>query len=251
MRIGQIKRPSIQDMTTGNPAQLLLRFSMPLIFANVLQQLCMVIDTAVVGQGAGLEAFSALGAVNGFQYVLNSVMMGAAMGFEVLFAQLYGARNNRALRQAAGASLLFTGILSVLMTMLVQGIMLPVLRLMQVPETLISLGGLYLRILTFGIPVSFLLYVTTAVLRALGDSKTPFFSMTLMAVLNIVLDLLFVFDMQQGVAGAAYASLIAQAVSAGINFLQLFCMSTLRPTGADFQMWRMQARVLLRLCMPY
>ena len=246
-----LKKESLRDMTVGDPASLLLHFSIPLILANVLQQFCAVVDTAVVGQGAGLEAFSALGAVNGFQYMLNNVMMGLAMGYEVLFSQRYGAREERALRQGAAASLILTGGLSLGMLLLVQGMMVPVLRLMQVPESLMPQGILYLRILACGIPVSLLLYVTTAILRALGDSRTPFLSMTLMAVLNIVLDLLFVFDLQLGVAGAAYASLIAQAVSAAINFLQLLRLPALRPASADFRTWRTHSGTLLRLCMPY
>lgn len=246
-----LEKEFLRDMTVGDPASLLLHFSIPLILANVLQQFCAVVDTAVVGQGAGLEAFSALGAVNAFQYMLNNVMMGFAMGYEVLFSQLYGAHEEHELCRAASASLILTGSLSLLMLVLVQGTMIPVLQLMQVPRALMPQGVLYLRIIAFGIPISLLLYVTTAVLRALGDSKTPFFSMTLMAVLNIVLDLLFVFDLQMGVAGAACASLIAQAASAGVNFLQLLRLPALRPASDDFRTWRTYSYMLLRLCMPY
>lgn len=245
------KESNLLDMTVGAPAGLLLRFSMPLILANVLQQFCSLVDTAVVGQGVGLDAFAALGAVNGFQFMLNNVVMGLAMGYEVLFAQIHGARDDSAMRRTAAAAMSLSLLMAAVLTLLVQILMSPILRLMRVPEVLLYNAEQYLRILGGGMPIILMFYITAGILRAVGDSKTPFLSMVVMAILNVALDFLFIFGLQWGVRGAAFASMLAQGASVLINVLRINSLPMLRPEREDFKSCLPYSLMLLRLGMPY
>ncbi len=203
----------IRSMTEGSPTRLLITFALPLMLGNVFQQLYTVVDTAVVGQGVGVEALAAIGAADWLNWLVLSVVQGFAQGFSILMAQHFGAKDYRELSRTVGASTTLCGIAAVVMLVLSQGLSEPVLRLLNTPSDIIGDSLLYLRIVFAGIPIITAYNLLASILRALGDSKTPLYAVVVATVVNIGLDLLFVLGFHLGIAGAAGATIIAQAVS--------------------------------------
>jgi len=205
--------PKTQDMTTGRPISLLVRFSMPLMVGNVFQQLYTVVDTMVVGKALGVGALAALGAADWLNWMMLGMIQGFTQGFAILMAQAFGAKDFTALRKTVWNSALLCVISAVLLVLLGQWLLAPVLRLMQTPAEIIGDSELYLRIMFAGIPVVMAYNLLASILRSLGDGKTPLNAMIVAALTNIALDLLFVLVFHWGIAGAAAASVISQGVS--------------------------------------
>ena len=182
----------IRSMTEGSPTRLLITFALPLMLGNVFQQLYTVVDTAVVGQGVGVEALAAIGAADWLNWLVLSVVQGFAQGFSILMAQHFGAKDYRELSRTVGASTTLCGIAAVAMLVLSQGLSEPVLRLLNTPSDIIGDSLLYLRIVFAGIPIITAYNLLASILRALGDSKTPLYAVVVATVVNIGLDLLFV-----------------------------------------------------------
>lgn len=203
----------IKNMTQGSPANLLVTFALPLMVGNVFQQLYTVIDTAIVGQVVGVRALAALGAADWLNWLVLSVLQGLAQGFSILMAQHFGAKEYRQLSQTVGASAALCAAASVVLLAVSQCAIVPVLRLLNTPAEIFGDAALYLRILFGGIPIVAAYNLLASILRSLGDSKTPLYAIAVAALLNIALDLLFVMGFSWGVAGAALATVLAQAVS--------------------------------------
>ena len=216
------------NMTQGTPWKLLLRFSLPLMLGNVFQQLYTVVDTAIVGRGVGMQALAALGCVDWLNWMMLGIAQGFTQGFSVRIAQKFGAGDTKSVQRFMGQSALATAGLAVLCTLLgLLGIPL-FLRLLQVPGDLVPMSGLYIRILFAGLPVVFFFNYCAAMLRAVGDSKTPLIAMTAAAVTNIVLDFLAVYALGWGIAGAAGATLVAQVLSGIICVIKILRTPQLR-----------------------
>ena len=184
---------SLKDMTAGSPTRLLITFSLPLIFANIFQQLYTVVDTAIVGQGVGLDALAALGAADWFYWMMLSAVQGVTAGFAVRFAQQFGAHDGDGLRRTVASSAVLAVLLAAALTILSECLVLPVLHLLRTPAEILPGAALYLRVMFAGLPLTMLSNYTAAVLRSLGDSRTPLAGTILASALNIALDLLFVF----------------------------------------------------------
>lgn len=201
------------NMTEGKPLKLMFFFALPLMLGNVFQQLYTVTDTAIVGQGVGMDALAALGTVDWLNWMMLAVAQGISQGFCVRIAQKFGEGDGYGMKLFIGQSAKLAIILSICL-MIVGHVGLPFfLIILQVPDELVGMSELYTRILFTGIPVTFFYNYCAAVLRAVGDSKTPLFAMVIAALTNIGLDLLFVFPFQWGIAGAAVATVIAQCVA--------------------------------------
>ena len=241
---------SLTSMTEGSPARLLLTFSLPLVFANVFQQLYTVTDTAIVGQGVGLNALAALGAADWFYWMLLSTVQGVCAGFAVRFSQQFGAQDESGLRRSVASSAILAALLAVLLTAASQLLVVPVLQLLRTPDEILGGAVLYLRIMFAGIPLTMLANFTASLLRSLGDSRTPLYSTIFASLLNVALDLLFVFPFQWGIAGAAIASVIAQGASALVNLMRIRSLAILRLDRSDFAGWQKLAFPLLRLGVP-
>ena len=202
------------DMTKGNITRHLVNFALPLLLGNLFQQLYNMVDTWVVGNYVSNEAFSAVGTVGPVINTLIGFFLGLSSGAGVVISQYYGAGREEKVRQAVHTALMLTLALGVVFT--VAGIaMTPLmLQLMKTPAEVAPEQATYLRIYFAGV-IGLLLYnMGSGILRAVGDSRRPFYFLVVSAVLNTVLDLLFVIKFHTGVEGVAYATIIAQAVSA-------------------------------------
>lgn len=215
------------DMTRGKPLRLLISFALPLMLGNVFQQLYTVVDTAIVGQ-VSMDALAALGTVDWLNWMLLGIAQGFTQGFSVRIAQKFGEGNEEGLRQTVGQSALMSAGIALACTLGIQ-LMLPlVLELLRVPGELKPMATLYTRILMAGLPVVVFYNYCAAVLRAVGDSRTPLIAMVAAALTNIVLDCIAVFWLGWGIAGVAAATVAAQCLSGIICAVKIARSSQLR-----------------------
>ena len=209
------------DMTSGNVYGLLIRFAVPLLLGNLFQQLYNTVDTWVVGNYVGKEAFSAVGTVSPIINMLIGTFLGLSIGAGVVISQYYGARQEDKVSETVHTALVMTAILGVLFTFI--GVLMtpPMLRLMKTPAEVFPEAQRYLTIYFSGIFGLLLYNMGAGILRAVGDSQRPFYFLVLSTTLNIGLDLLFVIVFHMGVAGVAYATILAQGLSAVLVLLLL------------------------------
>ena len=202
------------DMTKGNITRHLVNFALPLLLGNLFQQLYNMVDTWVVGNYVSNEAFSAVGTVGPVINTLIGFFLGLSSGAGVVISQYYGAGREEKVRQAVHTALMLTLALGVVFTAAGIAMTPLMLQLMKTPAEVAPEQTTYLRIYFAGV-IGLLLYnMGSGILRAVGDSRRPFYFLVVSAVLNTVLDLLFVIKFHMGVEGVAYATIIAQAVSA-------------------------------------
>lgn len=211
-----------KNMTTGSPGKLIITFAIPLMLGNIFQQFYTMADTMIVGQVVGVEALAAVGAGDWLVWLVFGIMTGITQGFSILVAQFYGAREKENLKCAVAKSYIMTALLSVIVLAVSEGAVYHVLLFLQTPDNVIDLTMLYLRLIFAGIPIIAAYNIFAAILRALGNSRSPLIAMTVAALINVGLDLLFVAVFGWGVAGAAVATVIAQGFSA------LYCLMVLR-----------------------
>lgn len=239
-----------RDMTKGSPARLLFFFAIPLMLGNLFQQLYTMVDTIIVGQGVGVQALASLGAADWLNWLFQGIATGLTQGFSILFAQFYGARNEEALKKSIGNSIVLTLAAAVLLTAAGEILLTGILNLLKTPQDIYGGASIYLRIMFGGIPVVLFYNLEAALLRALGDSKSPLIAMVVAACTNIALDLLFVMVFHWGIPGAAAATIIAQCVSLLYCFAVIRKISIVRPGREDFRLGRSLCRQLLGLGIP-
>ena len=239
-----------RSMTRGKPLGLLISFALPLMFGNVFQQLYTVVDTAIVGRGVGMDALAALGTVDWLNWMLLGLATGLAQGFSVRVSQKFGEGDLEGMRGVIGQSALLSAVIAVLCTLLAQlGIPL-FLRLLRVPAGLMPMARLYIRVLFAGFPAVMFFNLCAAVLRAVGDSKTPLIAMAVAALTNIVLDAIAVFVLGWGIGGAAAATVFAQCLSGAVCALRIWRSPHLRFSREALRPDRELAPALLRLGLP-
>ena len=202
------------DMTRGNVYGLLIEFAVPLLLGNLFQQLYNTVDTWVVGNYVGKEAFSAVGTVNPIINMLIGFFMGLSVGAGVVISQYYGAKQTDKVSDTVHTALVMTGVLGVLFTAIGVSMTPLMLKFMKTPAEVLPEAKRYLTIYFSGIFGLMLYNIGAGILRAVGDSQRPFYFLVLSASLNIVLDLLFVLAFHMGVAGVAYATILSQGISA-------------------------------------
>ncbi len=202
------------DMTAGSVVSHLLQFAFPLLIGNIFQQLYNTVDTWVVGNYVSNEAFSAVGSVGPIVNLLIGFFTGLASGAGVVISQYYGAHQFENVHDAVHTSLAMTAILGVLFTAAGLLITPTALRMMKTPADVMPESSAYLNIYFAGIMGLMLYNMGAGVLRAVGDSQRPFYYLVVCAVLNTVLDLVFVIIFHMGVQGVALATIISQFVSA-------------------------------------
>lgn len=240
----------LKDMTTGKPVSLIISFALPLMIGNVFQQLYTVVDTAVVGKALGVDALAALGAVDWLNWMMLGLIQGLTQGFGIRMAQQFGARQEGALRDTVGASMVIGGVGSVLLVIASQLLAEPILRVLQTPDAIIGDSLLYLRIVFMGLPVVMVYNLEASILRSLGDGQTPLRAMIVASVVNISLDLLFVLVFHWGIAGAALATVIAQGISGVFCFLQIRKIRMLELNRTHFTRTGSRCVQLIRLGLP-
>lgn len=202
------------DFINGSIVKSIFMFSVPLLIGNLFQQLYNTVDSYVVGNYVGTQALAAVGASSPIINMLIGFFMGLATGAGVIIAQFYGAGDNERLKKSIHSSAALTLVMSVVFTILGLVLTKPLLQMIAVPEDVLGESVTYLSIYFIGIIFVFVYNIGTGILRALGDSKRPLYFLILGCIVNIILDFLFVKYFKMGVAGAGWATLIAQGVSA-------------------------------------
>ncbi|MCM1297775.1 MAG: MATE family efflux transporter [Muribaculaceae bacterium] len=240
----------IKNMTDGKPSKLIFAFALPLMIGNVFQQLYTVVDTMVVGKALGVSALAALGAADWMNWLMLGIIQGITQGFGILMAQDFGAGRHEDLRRTVGCSVLLSLLSSMLLLCVGQLIARPVLGFLQTPPQILENALLYLRIMYLGIPVVMAYNLLAAILRSLGDGQTPLHAMIVAAIVNIVLDLLFVLVLHFGISGAAAATLIAQLISGLFCFCHIRRIELLALSSRDFSLQGRLPAKLLTLGFP-
>jgi len=206
----------MQDLTTGKEGKLIFQFAAPMLIGNVFQQLFSVIDSIIVGNFIGKEALAAVGASFPVIFMMVSLIVGLVMGTTVVISQYYGAKDFDRVKRAIDTMYIYSTGAAIITT--VAGLLLaePLLRLLGLPEEIMPQATTFLRIYFSGTIIFFGYNGTSAALRGLGDSKTPLYFLIIATIVNIILVLLFVGLFKWGVAGAAYATLVANGIAFGL-----------------------------------
>ena len=191
-----------KDLTSGPITKTMLQFAFPMILGNLLQQLYNIADTLIVGQFIGADALAAVGSSYTLMTFLTSILLGLCMGSGAVFSIRCGERDEEGLRESILHSFLMTAVLAAVLNGAVYLLMDPILHFLQVPENIYAMMREYLWIVFMGILATFLYNFYASLLRAVGNSVTPLVFLGICAVLNIVLDLIFVIRFHWGVAGA-------------------------------------------------
>lgn len=204
----------VTDMTSGSPMRHILRFAMPLLLGNLFQQLYNMVDSIVVGNYVGKDALAAVGTCGSLNFLFFSLSSGLAIGIGIIVAQYFGAKDDKNVRSTIANS--FYVLASAALTVSLLGFLFTpaLLRLLSTPEHVLGDAVLYMRTTCVGIIGIAFYNGVAAILRALGDSRTPLYFLILSSIINVGLDLLFVLSLDMGVFGVALATIIAQAVSA-------------------------------------
>ena len=242
--MAQTKR--VTDMTEGSPLRHILLFTLPLLVGNLFQQLYNVVDSLVVGNYVGADALAAVGTCGALSFLFFSLSSGLAIGIGILASQYFGAKDDALIRATIANATYILLIAGVAVSLLGCFLAPWLLRLLQVPEEIFPLSLTYLRITSLGVAAVALYNGVAALLRALGDSRSPLYFLILSCVVNIVLDLVFVLGLNWGVFGVALATVIAQYFSFGVSAVYA------RRKVSYFQLtrgeWKPRKHILLR-CM--
>ena len=206
-------------MTEGRSLGLILRFALPLLIGNLLQQGYNLVDAAIVGRFLGTGALASVGASSSVQFLVMGFCIGACCGFCVPVAQKFGARDYSSMRRYIYNSFILTAVLAVVLTVACALLCTNILEILSTPADVFQGAWVYLLILFLGIPFTLLYNLTSGIMRAIGDSKTPFIFLAISTILNVFFDLFCIVVLKWGCAGAAIATVSAQAIS---GFLCLF-----------------------------
>ncbi len=240
-----------KDLTSGSPLKVILMFTLPLVLGNLFQQFYALADTIIVGRFCGVGALASVGATGSVNYLILGFVIGVCNGFAIPIAQMFGARDYSDLRRhvANAAWLCIAG--SVVLTVATVALTRPMMQLMQTPADILDGAVIYIGWIFAGIPFIFLYNMVAAIMRALGDSKTPLYFLILTSALNIGLDLLFIIPFQMGVLGAALATDISQVISGVLSFLYLSRkFDVLKMQKADFAYSKKACARLLGIGIP-
>jgi len=199
----------MKDLTQGKEGKTILLFALPMLLGNLFQHLYSMIDSIIVGKFLGKEALAAVGASFPVIFIMIALLIGFSSGGMIVISQYFGAKDIKKVERTIETLYIFIFAASALLTVVGLLILEPIFRITGLPAELLSLAKIYLSIYISGIILFFGYNGTAAILRGLGDSKTPVFFLVIAAVMNIILDLLFVIVFKWGIAGAAIATLIS------------------------------------------
>ncbi|MDO4460053.1 MAG: MATE family efflux transporter [Clostridia bacterium] len=240
----------IKDMTRGNPSRLIINFALPVLVGNLFQQLYSVVDTAIVGRGVGVNALAGVGSTGSLNWFIMGFIFGFTHGFSIKISQSFGSKDEKLTRKTVVMSLYLAMIISVLVSVLSAVFARPMLTWMGTPTDIIDSAVLYITIIFSGAWTIIFYNITSAILRALGNSTTPLISLLCCSGVNVVLDILFVIVFKWGVAGAAIATVIANIISGLVCFVAVLRIPMLKMTKEDLKWNKRIARDLIRLGLP-
>lgn len=222
-----------KEMTRGAVFPLLFSFTMPLLLGNLLQQTYSLIDAAIVGKFLGINSLAAVGASTSVIFLILGFCNGCCAGFGIPVAQKFGARDYATMRRYVAVGLQLATVMSVVIAAVSGFYCRDILRGMQTPGNIFDGAYDYLFVTFIGIPCTFFYNLLASIMRALGDSKTPFWFLLFSTVLNVFLDLFCILVLGWGVMGAAIATVFSQGLSAILCYLYMLRISDL--TGYFFR----------------
>lgn len=210
------------DLTAGKPLRNIILFTIPIFIGNVFQQLYSMVDAIIVGQTINNDALAGVGATGAISFLIIGFVQGLTAGFAVKTSQLFGAKDDEGVRRSIASSILLGAVLTVVLTAVSVVTTMPLLKLMQTPDDIIGYSYDYIVTIYWGLIATVFYNLGSSVLRAIGDSRTPLVFLVVAAVLNVGLDFLFIVAFKMGVAGAGWATVLSQGVSAIGCFAFLF-----------------------------
>ena len=231
-------------MTSGNPAKALVFFTLPMVFGNLFQQLYNIVDSVIVGKFVGEDALAAVGASTAITMLFVMIANGTGIGCSIIISNLFGAQDIRRMKSAISTALWSILAFSVVLSLLGLAINTQIMELIGTPKNIFKDAADYMQIYFMGFVFLFLYNAFSAIFNALGDSKKPLVFLFLSSALNVGLDLLMVIRFHMGVRGVAWATLIAQAVSAVLSFIFLMRKLQKMPGTASS---RFDAKLLKRM----
>ena len=210
-----------KDLTVGSPMKLILGFAFPMFLGLLFQQFYSLVDTMIVGKYLGVDPFAGVGSTGSLNFIVIGFCMGLCSGFSVPISQSFGAKDFPLLRKMVTNSVWLCTFFSVVITTLMLLFCRPVLTWMNTPENIFEYAYIYIFIIFAGIPCTILYNMTAAILRALGDNKSPIIFLAISSAINIGLDLLLIIVFRMGVDGAALATVVSQGVSGVISIIYI------------------------------
>ena len=223
------------DLTKGSVTSVILKFYFPMFFTNMLQQIYTIADTAIVGKGISDDALAAVGNMSSVSFLIFGFAIGISNGFAVSAAQAFGAKNYEKLRHSVASSIILSVITTILLTFLSVFFMPQILRFMQTDKKIFHDSLVYGYVIFGGLVTTIAYNLCSCILRALGDSRTPFIAIVVSTAMNVVLDLFLVCTVKTGVAGAGAATVASQLVSTLICYIKLRRIDAVKLTADDFR----------------
>lgn len=211
----------VTNLTELNPRNTLWKFCLPMFISVMFQQFYNIADSMIAGRFAGENALAAVGASYPITVIFMAFAVGSNLGVSVVVSRLFGAEDYEQMKSAIYTAFLSTGVLSIVLTIIGLFFCKPMMLLIHTPENILADGVLYLKIYIYGLIFLFLYNVCTGIFTALGDSKTPLYFLIASSIGNIALDYIFVAWFNMGVSGVAYATFIAQGISAVLALITL------------------------------
>lgn len=239
-------KSATKDMTVGSPMKLILQFCIPLFFGMLFQQFYNMMDTMIVGKFLGVHALAAVGTTGSINFMIIGFCMGVCNGFAIPVAQKFGAGDYHSLRKFVANSVWLSVAFAAVTTVTVCILCRQILQWMNTPTDIIDGAYSYIFVIFLGIPVIYLYNLTSAIIRSLGDSKSPLVFLIISSVLNIILDLVMILVFRMGVSGAAWATVISQGIS-GVGCL-LYMMKRFESLKITRDEWKLERDCVGTLC---
>ncbi len=211
----------MKDLTTGHEGKSILLFTLPMLIGALFQQLYNTADAIIVGRYIGKEAMAAVSGANPIMFLLTSFLTGITLGFSILLSQYYGSKRFDKVKNCINTTYIFIFVTSIIITIFGVAFCGPILKLLNTPSSVYESSKIYLIIIFIGTIFSAGYNSISALLRGLGDSKNPLYFLIIATTINIALDAVFIIIFDMGVAGAALATIIAQAISLIFSIIYL------------------------------
>ncbi|MBR6766617.1 MAG: MATE family efflux transporter [Clostridia bacterium] len=232
------------DMTRGKPAGMMLKFALPVIVTNLGQQFYMIADAAIVGRGVGVDALAAVGCTDWTYWIILWSIQVMTQGFATFVSRYFGARDYARMNKCITMSTILSFLLAVLFTVAGTVFARPVLTLMDTPAAILDDAVTYLSTMAAGTIVVAGYNLSAAILRAFGDGKSPLHAMIIAAIMNLLLDVLFIMVFGWGVFGAALASVMSQTFAFVYCVIRILRVDCVRMDG---DAWKMDGRLFVQL----
>ena len=211
----------MKDLTKGSPMRLIILFALPILLGLVFQQAYTLTDTIIIGKAMGTDSLAAVGSSSSVVSLMFSMINGIVSGFAIIIAKNFGAGDHNEMRRSIARTITFSAVLTGAIIIGVLVFIDPLLHALDTPQGVFEEAKTYLAIVAAGLVVTLIYNLESGILRAVGDSVIPLIILIISAVLNIGLDILFVYFFKMGVAGAALATVAAQLISAAVCFIYL------------------------------